>query len=274
MSSLFNRELLLRVISALVLLPVVLLPVWYGGLPFLFLLVVAGAMMYREWLLLTGVRAALVMPATLVTTAILIAGAVLITSQPLAARAVYSVALASLSLGIVSRLFGWREPFWIAAGWLYVLLPLGAFLYLGLATEGPFWIYWVLVVVWATDIGAFFAGRIIGGPKLSKRYSPKKTWAGLAGGIAAAIFLSWLGTDLAGEYWKVELKTLAPPLYFAGFLALLSQAGDLFESALKRHFGVKDSSGLIPGHGGLLDRVDGLVFVVVAVALYMGINYA
>jgi len=113
----------------------------------------------------------------------------------------------------------------------------------------------------ATDVGAYFAGRGIGGAKLAPRISPSKTWAGLIGGVVCAATASWAVLWLAGE---------AGSIWFVGFggaLAVVAQAGDLLESAVKRHFGVKDSGSLIPGHGGVLDRLDGFLTVTPVVAL-------
>ena len=116
-------------------------------------------------------------------------------------------------------------------------------------------------MVWAIDICAYFAGRFIGGPKLAPRISPKKTWAGLIGGMVGAVALSlgfsiWLGSGSAVILALVALG-----------LTVLEQAGDFAESAMKRRAGVKDSGTLIPGHGGILDRVDGLIAVVLGAAL-------
>ncbi len=121
--------------------------------------------------------------------------------------------------------------------------------------------FWLLAVIWATDIGAYAFGRAIGGPKLAPRFSPAKTWAGLFGGMASAA--------LAGA---LVASTLAIPnvvllVLLAIVLAGWAQVGDISESALKRHFGVKDSSAMIPGHGGFLDRLDGLLFAAPATAL-------
>jgi phosphatidate cytidylyltransferase len=112
---------------------------------------------------------------------------------------------------------------------------------------------WLLAVVWAADICAYFAGRVIGGPKLAPRISPKKTWAGLWGAVAGGAVVGLVVGYLAGSAGFLRLVVLG------GLLAIVEQLGDLFESALKRHYGVKDSGRLIPGHGGVLDRVDGLV---------------
>lgn len=154
-----------------------------------------------------------------------------------------------------------RDPVWLIAGAIYLAIPCGALIWLrGDDTPGMITIFWLLAVVWSADSGAFAAGRIIGGPKLAPRISPKKTWAGFIGGvtlagvIASMFTLFWGGQALPLALWGVAV-------------AIASQIGDLVESAAKRHFGVKDSSALIPGHGGLLDRVDALVLGAVALAI-------
>lgn len=119
-------------------------------------------------------------------------------------------------------------------------------------------VLFVVLTVWACDIGAYLVGRMAGGPRLAPRISPGKTWSGAAGGLIAAMLAGWLAAGAP--------VSLAPPLV-AGLLALAAQAGDLFESAAKRHFGVKDSGWLIPGHGGVLDRVDGILAAAPAAAL-------
>jgi phosphatidate cytidylyltransferase len=149
-----------------------------------------------------------------------------------------------------------------ALGIAYAGLPLLSVLWLRSALPlGLEVIAWVFGIVWAADIAAYFAGRAIGGPKLWPSISPKKTWSGFAGGT--------LGGALAAS---LVLLALAVPLSFgvvllAGCLAVLSAAGDLFESALKRRFNVKDSGRLIPGHGGVMDRVDGFIAVVTGAGL-------
>ncbi len=114
-----------------------------------------------------------------------------------------------------------------------------------------------LIVVIATDVGAYFSGRLIGGPKIVPAISPSKTWAGLGGGMVAATLALWLGTQyLLQLNWSASLPDL---LILGPLAAILAQAGDFFESWMKRRAGVKDSGNLIPGHGGLFDRVDGLL---------------
>ncbi len=154
---------------------------------------------------------------------------------------------------------------WSAGGVLYLGLPAAAVAsILSADGSGRDGMLWLLVVIWATDIGAYGAGRLIGGPKLAPLISPKKTWAGLGGGLTAAAVAGWgasmvLGTGSMGAW---------PPLLGA-VLGISGQAGDLFASWAKRRFGVKDFGRLIPGHGGILDRIDGLlvaapVFVIAA----------
>lgn len=160
---------------------------------------------------------------------------------------------------------------WKIYGFFYCLLPAVSLLwireqaeYAGVGT-GPDLLIWVFLVVWSTDIGAYFAGRAIGGPKLAPSISPNKTVAGLAGGIASAVVL-------AGA-WATLVKMPATLLWLSGPLALAAQLGDLFESGLKRRAGVKDSGTWLPGHGGLLDRLDGLVPVAMLVAGLMLVGW-
>ncbi|MBK8629201.1 MAG: phosphatidate cytidylyltransferase [Sphingomonadales bacterium] len=130
----------------------------------------------------------------------------------------------------------------------------------------------VMALVWATDIGAYFSGRSIGGPKIAPAISPSKTWAGLAGGMVAAILTLWLMkrldllsvTDAMGNSYFVQISS-----WTGALVAILAQAGDFFESWLKRRAGAKDSGTLIPGHGGLLDRLDGLLPVLILVGLML-----
>ena len=123
---------------------------------------------------------------------------------------------------------------------------------------------WLLVLVWASDTGAYAAGRIIGGAKLAPNISPKKTWAGLVGCVLSACIVGAVIADIS------NIENFYRLVVISGFVGLVSQMGDLIESSIKRHFGVKDSSNLIPGHGGVLDRVDALLAAIFAAAfLYM-----
>jgi phosphatidate cytidylyltransferase len=127
--------------------------------------------------------------------------------------------------------------------------------------NGPLAIVWLLAIVWTADSLAYFSGRIIGGPRLAPSISPKKTWAGMAGAVAGGVLASLAVAVLAGLESRVFLALLG------GLLAIVEQGGDLFKSALKRFYGVKDAGRLIPGHGGVMDRVDGLVAAAMVGAL-------
>jgi phosphatidate cytidylyltransferase len=146
--------------------------------------------------------------------------------------------------------------------WAYGLAALAALLWLRhQPAHGRETILWVLACIWATDIGAYFVGRAAGGAKLAPRISPGKTWAGLVGGMA------WAAVASAAAGYAFGLGETVPLAVIGAALAIVGQAGDLLESAAKRRAGVKDSGHLIPGHGGLLDRIDGLMAVLVAVGV-------
>ena len=146
--------------------------------------------------------------------------------------------------------------------WTYGLAALVALLWLRhQPTFGRETVLWVLVCIWATDVGAYFVGRTAGGAKLAPRISPGKTWSGLIGGMA------WAAVASAATGYAFGLGETVPLAIAGAVLAVVGQGGDLLESAAKRRAGVKDSGHLIPGHGGLLDRIDGLMAVLVAVAI-------
>lgn len=150
-------------------------------------------------------------------------------------------------------------------GIAYVGLPALALLYLRGLPQGLLIAFWVLASVWATDIGAYFAGRTFGGPKLAPTISPNKTWSGLVGGIVAALIVGLLLSRFAGL--PLQLAIASP------ILAVIAQIGDLYESGLKRQAGVKDSGTILPGHGGVLDRLDGLVPAAPAAAMLILVNH-
>lgn len=156
------------------------------------------------------------------------------------------------------------NPVWVAAGTIYVGVPVAALIWLrGHDASGERLIFWLLTSIALTDIGAYFAGRLIGGPKLAPRISPKKTWAGLVGAMIASAIV---GAGFAR--FDPTAPAIAVLAIAGAALAVIGQIGDLVESWVKRHFGVKDSSRLIPGHGGLFDRVDGLIAAAAALALF------
>jgi phosphatidate cytidylyltransferase len=177
------------------------------------------------------------------------------------------VALASVMIFYEWRrlVAGWGFS-WKAAGFVYALIPALSMLWIrDRAPQGLELLLWVFIVTWTTDIGAYFAGRAIGGPKLAPQVSPNKTVAGLLGGMLSAA--------LAGYAWA-DLTSLSGILFWlAPLFALAAQGGDLFESWLKRRAGVKDSGTWLPGHGGALDRLDGLVVVATLTAGFQMVGW-
>jgi phosphatidate cytidylyltransferase len=154
------------------------------------------------------------------------------------------------------------QAWWSAAGVYYAGFPAVALIWIrGDPAYGWQAILYLFIIVWTTDSAAYLFGRWIGGPKLAPRISPKKTWSGLIGGTLSA--------GVAGLVFALVAEGAFSPLLglLAIILALISQLGDLGESAVKRTFGMKDTSGLIPGHGGVLDRIDGLLFAALAAGL-------
>ena len=140
---------------------------------------------------------------------------------------------------------------WRLIGFFYILIPVYSAVKIRLYDTDV--LFWMFAIIWSTDIFAFFAGRILGGPKLMPTVSPNKTWAGLAGGLLASILIGLMSSLMfkGGVLFFV---------FFSAVLSLIEQASDLFESKVKRIFGVKDSGNIIPGHGGVLDRLDGMMF--------------
>ena len=255
----------LRILSALVLAPLPLVAIWLGG-PFLPILTVAAAMvMAWEWGRLCGGGP----PRTAggpVLIGVVGVAVVVASLSGIWAGGIWAGALLAIGGAVVVWRIALRDrasaPLWLAAGSLWVALPCIILLWLaqsGSASRGT--LFWVFAVVWATDIGAYAAGRQLGGPLLAPRWSPRKTWAGLLGGIICAALAGWGTAGVLGA------TPVLPLVLVSAGLAIVEQFGDLAESVAKRRFGVKDASSLIPGHGGLLDRLDGLLAVIPAVAL-------
>ena len=150
---------------------------------------------------------------------------------------------------------------WVLFGIIYIGVPCYSLIHLRLDLNFGFeTVLWVFTLVWSADSGAYATGRMFGGPKLAPRISPNKTWSGLCGGVFAAGIVGSMYTLVLGHQNMIPLTVLS------AFLGLLSQGGDLLESWIKRRFDKKDSGSLIPGHGGLFDRVDGLLAAAVGAA--------
>lgn len=262
------RNLAVRVVSAVVLAPIVVAIAYLGGWIFLILCVLAAAGILWEWthLIASGAVLRLLVPGA----AGLLAALVLV-GLGYPAVAVVAIALGAVVAG-AGALAGASGPA-VSTGW-----AAGGAIYAGVGFLGPALLrddaklgfqafLFVALIVWMTDILAYFVGRGVGGPRLWPRVSPNKTWSGafggLVGGVAGGIVVAYASG--IGRWASLGVIALA--------LSLLAQAGDLFESAVKRRFGAKDSGRIIPGHGGLMDRLDGFLFAAAAAAA-IGILHA
>jgi len=255
-------NLRLRIISAAILGPLTAAVLWFGGWPFLLLLAIASTLLAIEWALMSTPESP-GRTAGLVSVAVLLPLFLAYRSEPQMACIVLPVT--SLAAAATARQMRWSDrSLDIAFGVMYLGLPGLTLVWLRHDPDGQGWAMTLLAATWAADISAFIAGNALKGPKLWPRFSPNKTWSGfffgLAGAIVAALAIAMLRFGEGGPG-----PTLAVPVGLA--VGLATMAGDLWESILKRRFGVKDSGDLIPGHGGLLDRVDGLMFAVLVAAL-------
>lgn len=245
-----RSDLARRAAVGLALIAIGVAALWFGGFAFWLLTAIVGILMMGEWAVLTGAtphQARMAQYAISVPLAILC---------PLAAGPDFF----AFGLVVGAAFFiaaAYRKPH-VAGGALYVGLPIFSLLLLREQPDGLLLTFWAIGLVSACDTGAYFTGRAVGGPLLAPAISPGKTWSGLAGGVGGALLFAALLMPLG---LPLELVLVSP------LLGALSQAGDLFESQVKRAAGVKDSGTLLPGHGGVLDRLDGLVPVAVAAAL-------
>lgn len=254
-----TADLAVRTVSGIAMVVVALGCLWVGGWAFRLLVTMVAGLMMAEWAGL--VRAARWRQIVAVIFALgLVLGLGEIASVPEywlggSADALLPILVIAGGAALLLALVTVRAS--LGFGLLYAALPALALIYLR-EQQGLLVAFWAMALVWATDIGAYFAGRTLGGLKLAPRISPSKTWAGLIGGVIAAEILSLILAAFCGLSWAWA--------YFATLLAVSAQIGDLFESWLKRRAGVKDSGRLLPGHGGVLDRIDGLVPVALIVA--------
>lgn len=252
-----------RFLSAMVLGPAAVACIWLGAEAFTGMMALAVALLAWEWVHMCG-RRIRVLPGMAVPVAVFAAGALAVQDQ--------------VRWALVVLLAGFAISWWFAHRMAAELqqpagrLAIGV-LYIGLAgialielrhdgEAGRANVLFLFLVVWASDIGAYLAGRTLGGPKLWPAVSPNKTWSGAAGGLLAAVLVALLASLFLSPVTR-PFEVMA----VAALLGVASQAGDLLESAIKRHFRVKDSSSLIPGHGGLLDRLDGVLAAAPVAAL-------
>lgn len=251
-----RSNLSLRVMSGTVLGIVALTAVWWGDLPFRIFCVTLGALVYLEWTVVTRAAAnATAQNVGWVLLAVVLA-LLLFDSPYLFPVSLTAVAVMGLAALVLER------GAWTVGGFIYALcaaLPL--FFLREMTPPGIVAVLILFAVVWGTDICAFFVGRALGGPKLAPSISPNKTWSGAIGGALAALILGAFVLHFSG--------IAIDPVVLLSLLGLsaASQAGDLFESWVKRRFGMKDSGRIIPGHGGVMDRADGLIAAATASAL-------
>jgi len=254
--SLPANNLVLRIASAAVLAPLAVLAAYFGGWPFALFWTVAAIAVLWEWITLVAGPGNRLMFSS--------CGSALAVAALLAWRERPVVAIFVVGLGaIAATIFALREQrSWIIAGIGYAgALLLAPMLLRGEDRLGFIALVLLFAIVWTTDVCGYFAGRTFGGPKLMPSVSPKKTWSGAIAGVLGAMIVAVLVTSLFGEFDKPAIAVLAL------VLSVLSQSGDLLESHIKRRFGAKDASNLIPGHGGVMDRLDGFWAAALAACL-------
>ncbi len=265
-----GSELALRVVSGLVLAALALGTAWVGGWPFGILWTIASILLLREWLALVGLEGARLTGAWMAGAVGLAVAGMLAENGPAPAPEAWLAALAAaVAVGAIapgpSR--GWSVVGVIVAA-VVVVVPVDL---RGHPAHSLVAVLWLFAVVWLTDIGAYFTGRAVGGPKLWPSVSPKKTWSGSIGGLivgtGAAVAVVLVARRVFGIGWFDGVGLVA----LTATASIVSMAGDLAESAMKRMFHVKDSSHLIPGHGGVMDRLDSFwaVCMLLAVILFV-----
>lgn len=250
-------DLRTRVLSAAVMAPLALGCIWIGGVAFAALVGLITVGLSHEWLTLCRCPRSFVPVLIFATLPVAVACDAAGAPQV----ALMALAVATVAAVMFARGFGWGNL--LALGIPYLGVGAVALVWLRQApASGLSNVVVLLLLVWASDIGAYVAGRAIGGRRLAPRISPGKTVSGAVGGLVAAVAVGGIAAMILGPGgvpWRAML--------FAGVTGCVAQAGDLFESLLKRQFGAKDSGSLIPGHGGLLDRLDALLAAAPALAL-------
>jgi phosphatidate cytidylyltransferase len=251
-----GSELALRVCSALVLVPLAIATAYLGGWPFDLFWGAAAIGVLWEWSSLVARNEQL---SVLLAGGASLALAVVLVATGHVLPALIVVAMGAL--GAASLTLAERRT-WVAGALPYAgALAMGPIILRSDGEQGFLAVLFLFAIVWTTDIGAYFAGRALGGPKLVPGVSPNKTWAGAIGGLLASVLAALVVAKMAA------LTSLFALAMLAVVLSVSAQAGDLFESFLKRRFNAKDSSHLIPGHGGLMDRLDGFVTASVAAVM-------
>jgi|TARA_R110002124_G_scaffold121895_5_gene280309 phosphatidate cytidylyltransferase len=258
-----------RVVSALVLAPIAIGALYLGGVYFLVFLIGASAIMAYEWC-----RASVETTPGIVTaiTALTVISVLVMTYNSNIFQLIAIIISGSaLTAAVAAFLSGKERIVWAFFGPICIGVPVVALMMLrSLPDTGFALTFGLFLVIWATDIGAYFSGKSIGGPKIAPSISPNKTWAGLIGGIIAAMIVAFGVNSLLIDGQVATIGILG----LGAVCAIFAQVGDFAESAWKRHFGIKDASNLIPGHGGVMDRLDGVFLtapILMAILMWNGI---
>ena len=251
-----------RIVTSLILALPVAFSLFMGGWILLILLTILAFAMAREWMTLFDNpyprASAIGLGATVMV--------FFLTAQIMGTASIAAILLVGISLLYAVGQFIWQRRLVLASGVLYIGIPcLAAFWMRHSEPHGIWLIYYIVFMVVSIDVFALIFGKILGGPRFMPSISPQKTWAGLLGG--------WVGSSLTSIIFYMIMRSvdiiypLASYLIWPLILTIVAQAGDLYESAVKRKYGVKDTGSILPGHGGILDRVDGMVFVLIFLAL-------
>ena len=241
------KSLLKRVATSLVLIPVVVGCIIFGDLTTLLLALVGAALLSWEW--------ANMVPSsrpTFYAICYLFVSSITIMVKPILIPIIIMIFTLALAF---CKSKGEKERLLLLLGIPYIAFGIGSLISISLA-YGPYILLWFVFVVWGVDIGGYFVGTTVKGPKLAPKISPNKTWSGLLGGVLLSVVISYAVMC----FFDVSNQAAVYFLVMAGILAVIAQIGDLVESSIKRHLNIKDSSNIIPGHGGIFDRIDGLIF--------------
>jgi phosphatidate cytidylyltransferase len=254
-SSSDGRNLALRIASSLTLAPLAIVSAYFGGWAFAAFWAVGAVAVWWEWVHIMLPRDHLVPFITGASVLVLATG---LTATEHEQLALLITALGALAVTVLAN----HRPAWLAGGIVYSgALLLGSMTVRNEIETGFMAVIFLFAVVWSADIAGYFVGRAFGGPKLAPSISPGKTWSGALGGFAASIVAALCVAYFFGSQEFLRAAVLG------GLISVVAQSGDLFESKVKRKFDVKDSGALIPGHGGVMDRIDGYIAAAAALAL-------